>query len=132
MMINGRGSGSGREAPRVEVFVHHLGGATDPFGAGHVTGWAFWICSSGRGAHAACGRSGHPPRLKRAWRSGSTERLSEGLPRGILPSGFLFVPDRPPMGERVQFPPLDAHELEAFCGGQVEANAFHESSLGDG
>jgi len=69
-------------------------------------------------------------RIFQSVRSGSTQRLSKGLPRDILPSGLLFVPDRPPMRERVKFPPLDSQQFRAFSRGQVEAIVFHASSLG--
>jgi hypothetical protein len=60
------------------------------------------------------------------------ESLSKGLPRGILPSGLLFAPNHVPPCEAIEVSPLNSHELQAFCGGQVKTRPFHAFSFGEG
>jgi hypothetical protein len=60
------------------------------------------------------------------------ECLSKSLPRGILPSGLLFVPNRAATREGIEVSPLNGHEFQAFCGRQVKARAFHAFSFGEG
>jgi hypothetical protein len=66
------------------------------------------------------------------WRSAPTERFSESLPRGILPSGLLFVTNHTPTCEGIEVAPLNGQELQTFCSGQMKASAVHASSLGEG
>jgi hypothetical protein len=63
-----------------------------------------------------------------AWRSAPTERFSESLPRGILPSGFSFVPDRAAMRQGIEFAPLDGHQFPSFGSRQMEAMGCHMAS----